>query len=152
MVFDGMDHRKYKLPDFAESRDSEKTYQPPSGFEEKSRIFPALKQSHNSFSQMLSRHQQPNNAKENRECKYTTLTCYDTNLDSVRSKTILSVPNLHKQVPRKTFMPGMSMGMIDPTGFGFIEESHRGLEGQHYGMASYKKGLRTVSMCNIKKA
>lgn len=33
------------------------------------------------------------------------------------------------------------MGMIDPTGHGFIEESQRGFDGQNYGMASYKKGL-----------
>eukprot|EP00354_Favella_ehrenbergii_P005870 CAMPEP_0170474140 /NCGR_PEP_ID=MMETSP0123-20130129/15950_1 /TAXON_ID=182087 /ORGANISM="Favella ehrenbergii, Strain Fehren 1" /LENGTH=64 /DNA_ID=CAMNT_0010743671 /DNA_START=915 /DNA_END=1109 /DNA_ORIENTATION=+ len=46
----------------------------------------------------------------------------------------------------------MTMGMIDPSGHGFIEESHRGLEGQNYGMASYKKGLRSVSSCDIVKA
>ena len=44
-------------------------------------------------------------------------------------------------MPRKTFLPGQIMGTMDPSGHGFIEETYRGLEGQNFGMASYKKGV-----------
>ena len=141
MIFEGMLQRKHKYPVFHEARESEHTYQPASSFEEQSRIFPALKQSNISLSRMISRKQQPLYEKTNREVKHTTLTAYDTNLDVNRSKTCLGVPNFRSYPPRKTYVGGVNMGMIDPTGHAFIEESQRGFEGQNYGMASYKKGL-----------
>ena len=42
--------------------------------------------------------------------------------------------------------------MLDPTGHGFIDEASIGLEGQGYGLASFKKGLQNVSICNVLKA
>jgi len=46
----------------------------------------------------------------------------------------------------------MPQGMLDPTGHGFIDESTTGLEGQGYGLASFKKGLQNVSVCDVLKA
>ena len=63
-------------------------------------------------------------------------------MEAVKRKAVLGIPNFKKQMPRSTLLPGQSMGMIDPSGHGFIDESRRGLEGQNYGMAAYKKGLQ----------
>ena len=42
--------------------------------------------------------------------------------------------------------------MVDPTGHGFLEESHRGLNGEKYGMASYRKGFQGDSICDVLRA
>ena len=55
-------------------------------------------------------------------------------------------------MPRKTLLPGQNISQVDPSGHGFIEESQRGLEGQNYGMASYKKGLQQATSCDILRA
>lgn len=44
-------------------------------------------------------------------------------------KTVLSVPSFKKTMPRGEKLPGMSKGMLDPTGHGFIDEATTGLEG-----------------------
>lgn len=62
-------------------------------------------------------------------------------MEVVKRRAVLGIQEFKKQMPRKSMLPGQSMGMLDPSGHGFIEESQRGLEGQNYGMASYKKGL-----------
>ena len=46
----------------------------------------------------------------------------------------------------------MHQGMLDPTGHSFIDEAYTGLENQGYGLASFKKGIQNVSMCNVLKA
>ena len=90
---------------------------------------------------MVSRCEQPISSKIARDCKHTELLVYDTNFESVRKRSVMGVPNFRKQMPRKTFLPGQIMGTMDPSGHGFIEETYRGLEGQNFGMASYKKGV-----------
>ena len=55
-----------------------------------------MKQSNISLNRMISRKQQPLYEKTNREVKHTTLTAYDTNLDVIRSKTCLGVPNFRQ--------------------------------------------------------
>ena len=55
-------------------------------------------------------------------------------------------------MPRKAHFHGINAGMLDPTGHGMIDEATKGLEGQQYGQASYKRGLKTEQTCNIENA
>ena len=55
-------------------------------------------------------------------------------------------------MPRKNILAGVKGGARDPTGHGFVDDATIGLEGQGYGLASFKKGLQTYSICNVIKA
>jgi len=62
------------------------------------------------------------------------------------------MPNFRKQLSRPALLPGMNVGAIDPTGFSYIDKNSLGVDGQGYGLASFKKGLHTMSTCDILKA
>ena len=63
------ENRKYRLPELHEARDSQVTYEPASSFEEKSRIFPNLKQANISIERIVARKNQPISGKIFREVK-----------------------------------------------------------------------------------
>lgn len=77
---------------------------------------------------------------------------YDVNVDQVTKKVAVGIPEFKKQMPRKQMIPGVNSGMLDPTGYSYIDESNLGREGQGYGLASYKKGLKTESTIDIIRA
>ena len=77
---------------------------------------------------------------------------YNVKVDFVKRRTQVGYTDFKKQMPRRALMPGVIAGMLDPTGHGFIDESMTGLEGQGYGLASYKKGLWTESTIDISRA
>ena len=77
---------------------------------------------------------------------------YDSKYNLTGPKTVLQVPDFQRTAPRKTTVPGMNMCMVDPTGYSFIEDSSLGFDGQGYGLASFKKGLKPISTCDILKA
>ena len=104
------------------------------------------------FDKIVSRERQPIREKILREKKHVDLD-YDVRLSQVGRKTVVSVPSFQKTMPRGAKFPGMPpQGMIDPTGHGFVDESTTGLEGQGFGLASFKKGLQSVSTCDILRA
>ena len=139
-------HRKGALP-------SEVEFNTLSSFpkDQQSNILPVLDRSDVRFDKMVSRDRQPIREKLWREQKKVDLD-YDLNLSLITKKTVVNVPSFKKTMPRGAKIPGMSSGMVDPTGHGFIDESTTGLEGQGFGLASYKKGLQNVSTCDILKA
>ena len=46
----------------------------------------------------------------------------------------------------------MKPGMIDPSGHAVIDSANTGLQGEGYGLASFKKGLFRLSTVDIEKA
>ena len=116
----------------------------------KSSLMP-ISRAHLKLDKMLSRHEQPIREKILLDPKLHDLN-YDVSFERVMRKTVTNIPVFKKQIGRRTLIPGVSLGMIDPTGHGFVDESSLGLEGQGYGMASYKKGLKTASTCDLEKA
>ena len=66
---------------------------------------------------------------------------YDVNKEVGMKRTIIGVPSFKTQMPRKNIIHGIPSCALDPTGHGFVDDATIGLEGQGYGLASYKKGL-----------
>lgn len=100
---------------------------------------------------MLSRSQQPIRDKLLQDQKKNNLS-YEPRYNSVERKTVLDVPDFRKKTSRRALLPGMNICSVDPTGVGFIDETRLGTEGEGYGLASFKKGLQSISTCNILKA
>ena len=64
---------------------------------------------------------------------------YNPNWSSVKERTVKGVPKIDKYPPRTDML--LVKSMIDPSGSGLIEPAYTGLEGQGFGLASYKKGV-----------
>ena len=92
-----------------------------------SNILPVLDRSDLRIDKQLGRGCQPIREKIFRDIKPVDLQ-YDSNYNQVSKRTVLSVPTFKKTMPRGSKLPGMSSGMIDPTGHGFIDEASLGLE------------------------
>ena len=114
-------------------------------------VLPIIGRTNYSIGKQVSRDRQPISINLYREQKPVDLV-YDTNIASVAKKTVTSVPNFRKSMPRKHILADLPGGARDPTGHSFVDEANTGLEGQGYGLASHKKGLQTISICNVLKA
>ena len=114
-------------------------------------MLPIIGRANYHIDRQVSRDRQPISIKLYREQKPVDLV-YDTNIALVSKKTVTSVPNFRKSMPRKNLLADLPGGARDPTGHSFVDDASTGLEGQGYGLASHKKGLQTVSICNVLKA
>ena len=114
-------------------------------------ILPIIGRSDVRIGKQVSRDRQPISSKLLHEPKTVDLV-YDTKISQVRETTVKSVPNFGRTMPRKDILAGVNGGSRDPTGHEFVDDATIGLEGQGYGLASFKKGLKTTSICNVLKA
>jgi hypothetical protein len=77
---------------------------------------------------------------------------YNPSYKFVKKSLDRSVPLMDRVVARGDLFPGVPASMVDSTGHGFVDSSQTGMNGQGYGLASYKKGLMTSSLTDVNRA
>ena len=66
--------------------------------------------------------------KEMTEPKINDLDYTNNNFEYLNKRLDKGIPNLSKQMPRKSQLPGMSLNAVDPTGDSFLDEAKLGLK------------------------